>query len=395
MKTKPTLNRMFILGFLLILVLGMGAWMVGLARAQDTVPPREVEDPNIPLSSSNFIPIQGQLTDASGTPLNGTYTITFRIYDQYTEGTPLCEEVKLLTLEDGLFSTYMYGGDCSIDGRQLYLGVEVGSDGEMTPRQFIDNVPVAWTLRPGANISGTLPNGPILHLENWADDGRGLRSYAMSTTGQNYGIVGASRSPDGFGGYFYNNEGGTALYASSDTGTALRAGGSGIIQSTAPTYLWISGNDVRAFNQTDSTIINLDSIGGAYIERGATAGNKNVMLPITLAGTLYGQPTRVTGLDIYWVGETDFDAIVHILMRRQTGVCSTGSCYLNILSDPTDRVCDIGNNPTGCVTHFDLTTNNVLTAGSGVLYLTLELGFSGASTYIELGGIRLSLEYDN
>ncbi len=395
MTTKPSLNRMFIVGFLLILISGMGAWMVGLARAQDTVPPREAEDPNTLLSTSNYIPLQGQLTDASGNPLNGLYSVAFRIYGQSTGGTALCEDVRSLTLEDGLFSTYMYGGDCSIDGRQLFLGVEVGTDGEMTPRQYIDNVPVAWTLRPGATISGTIPNSPILHLENWGEDGRGLRSYAMSTTGQNYGVVGASRSPDGFGGYLYNNGGGTGLYASSDSGTAIRAGGTGIIQSTAPTYLWISGNDVRAYNQTDSTIINLDSIGGAFIERGATAGNKYVMLPITLAGTLYGQNVRLYALDLYWVGETDFDAIVHVLMRRQTGVCGTSDCYLNILSDPTDRVCDIGNNPTGCVTHFDLTTNNVLTADSGVVYLTLELGFSGASTYIELGGIRLTLEYDN
>jgi hypothetical protein len=36
----------------------------------------------------------------------------------------------------------------------------------------------------------------------------GLRSYAMSQTGVNYGIVGASRSPSGFGRYFYNNGGG-------------------------------------------------------------------------------------------------------------------------------------------------------------------------------------------
>jgi hypothetical protein len=395
MTTKFSFNRILILVGLLILVLAIGAWAVGLARAQDVTPPREAEDPAALLSTSHYIPLQGQLTDASGNPLNGVYSVAFRIYGQSTGGTALCEDVRSLTLEDGLFSTYIYGGDCSIDGRALYLGVEVGTDGEMTPRQYIDNVPVAWTLRPGATISGTLANSPILHLENWASDGRGLRAYAMSETGVNYGVAGASRSPDGFGGYFYNNEGGTALYASSDTGTTFRAGGSGIIQSTAPTYLWVSGNDVRPYNQTDSTIINLDSIGGAYIERGATAGNKNVMLPITLAGTLYGQPARVTALDIYWVGETDFDGIVHVLMRRQTGVCATISCYLNILSDPTDRICDIGNNPTGCVTHFDLTTNNVLTADSGVLYLTLELGFSGASTYIELGGIRLTLEYDN
>lgn len=390
-----TISRKHVLLLLIIfLALALGAWAVGFARAQDVAPPR-TENPDAPEASSNYIPIQGQLTDASGTPLNGDYSITFRIYDEAVGGTPLCEYPVSLTLEDGLFSTYIYAADCHIDGRQLYLGVEVGTDGEMSPRQYIDNVPVAWTLRPGALISSTLTNDALLDLENWGNEGRGLRSYAMSTSGQNFAIVGASRSPEGFAGYFYNNYGGTGLYTASNTGTALRVGGSGIIQSTAPTYIWVSGNDVRAFNQADSTLINLDTIGGAYIERGATAGNKNVMLPITLAGTLYGQPARVTGLDIYWVGETDFDAIVHILMRRQTGVCTSSDCYLNLISDPSDRVCDIGNNPTGCVTHIDITTNNVLTADSGVLYLTLELGFSGDSTYIDLGGIRLTVEYDN
>jgi hypothetical protein len=41
----------------------------------------------------------------------------------------------------------------------------------------------------------------------------------MSETGNNYGVVGASRSLDGYGGYFYNNGGGTGLYGESITGT--------------------------------------------------------------------------------------------------------------------------------------------------------------------------------
>lgn len=392
MPPKPTI-RIFTISLLAIFCLALSVWVVTQAGAQVPPPTREPETPETLSTRSSYIPLQGQLTDASGTPLDGTYTVTFRLYDVSSGGTPLCDEPRTLELEKGLFSTYMYAGDCPIDGRQLYLGVEVGTDGEMTPRQYIDNVPMAWTLRPGAIISYTLGNDALLHLENWGENGRGLRAYAMSTSGSNYAIVGGSRSPDGYGAYLYNTGGGTGLYASSNTGTAIRADGTGIIQSTALTYIWVSGNDVRPFNQTDSTLINLDTIGGAYIERGATAGNKNVMLPITLPGTLYGQPARVTALDIYWVGETEFDVLAHVLMRRQTGVCP--SCYLNLLSDPTDRVCDIGNNPTGCTTHLPLTANNILTADSGVLYLTLELAFSGASTYIDLGGIRLTLEYDN
>jgi len=46
----------------------------------------------------------------------------------------------------------------------------------------------------------------------------------MSETGVNYGIVGASRSPDGYAGYYYNNGGGTALYAKAIAETGMAYG---------------------------------------------------------------------------------------------------------------------------------------------------------------------------
>jgi hypothetical protein len=159
--------------------------------------------------------------------------------------------------------------------------------------------------------------------------------------------------------------------------------------------LWISGNGVRPFHQSDSTIIDMNTIGGAMITRGADTGTKNVMLPITVPGTLYGQNVRLTDLDLYWVGATQFDGITAILMRRQTGVCATSSCYQTILFDTSDHGCDVSVNPTGCTLHYDLIANNVLSSSSGVLYLTIELAFSGASSPIDIGGARLTLEYDN
>ena len=44
--------------------------------------------------------------------------------------------------------------------------------------------------------------------------------------------------------------------------------------------------------------------------------------------------------------------------------------------------------------HYDPTSNNVLTADSGILYLTLELAFSGSTTWVEIGGVRLTLEHN-
>jgi hypothetical protein len=344
------------------------------------------------------IPIQGRLTDSSGNPLTGDHSLTLRLYDVATGGTALCTTAQVVSVSNGLFYTNIQGCANHTDGRQLYLGIQVGSDAEMTPRQPIHAVPYAMSLRPGAKIIGPAP----LMVENSmsADGMIALLAKASGSSGQNYGVYGWSTSPAGFGGFFYNNAGGTGLRARSDNGQGIWASSStgaaihaqGKITSTSSSYLWVSGNDFRPRYQSDSTVIDMDSIGGAYIQRGLDVGTKFVMLPITIPSTLYGQNVRITALDIYWVGQTEFDGITAILMRRQHGgVCPT--CYRNIVDNVADRVCDIGNNPTGCVVHFDLTNNNVLDPESGVVYLTLRLAFSGTATYVQIGGVRLTLEH--
>jgi len=156
-------------------------------------------------------------------------------------------------------------------------------------------------------------------------------------------------------------------------------------------YIWISGNGVRPYHQSDSTIINMMNNGGAKIYRGSAPGNKNVMLPITISGPFLGYPVTVTGLDIYWKGETEFDIISAILMRRQTAVNeSTG--WESLLADHTARTCNT--QPDGCTIHYDLSSNNTLSATSGILYITIELGFSGETTEIQIGGARLEIMHE-
>jgi hypothetical protein len=173
------------------------------------------------------IPIQGRLTDEGGRPLTGTYQLRLRLYDASSGGNVMCEDTNWVSVEHGLFHTNLWGCSASdVDGKVLYLGVKVEDDPEMTPRRAIYPVPYAWSLRPGAVISDTLNSNAILHMENRGASGRGLRAYALSETGTNYGVVGASRSPNGYGGYFYNNAGsygdGAGLYAESSNGVGLR-----------------------------------------------------------------------------------------------------------------------------------------------------------------------------
>lgn len=184
---------------------------------------------------SNYVPVQGRLTDAAGVPLEGSYEITFRLYDTHSGGTPLCEHTANPTLVHGLFTTYFSATDCSVDGRELHLGIEVGTDGEMTPRLYVDNALYAWGLRPGSVMEGSYSQA-LFHIENAAATGRALRAYATSTSGANFGIVGASSSPDGIGGYFYNNSDGIALKA-----VATGAGGKDAIQGESESGDGVSG----------------------------------------------------------------------------------------------------------------------------------------------------------
>jgi hypothetical protein len=389
MKKHFRLISVFVVVMVLLLALS-----VGLGLAQEQNPPRDnVSGGDAVQSRSSYLPVQGRLTDAAGAPLNGTYDLTFRIYDVFTGGTALCEDVvPTVSVTGGLFSTAMDMQGCSaFDGRQLYLGIQVAADPEMTPRAFVDNVPYAWTLRPGAEISSTIGGDAILDIDNYSPTGRGLRAEIQATSGENMAVLGASRSPQGFGGYFYNNGGGTGLYGKSDTGAAIVAGGTGVIRSSAQSSLWISGNGLRAYNETNTTV-SINTAGGARITRNATVGDRYVMLPIAVPGTLYGQNVTVTGLDITYITQTDFDVITDVRLRRQIGACD--SCFVEIYHDAADHVCDAANHSTGCTLHFDLTTNNALSADSGVLHLGIGLAFSGASTWVDIGGVRLTLEHE-
>ena len=115
------------------------------------------------------------------------------------------------------------------------------------------------------------------------------------------------------------------------------------------------------------------------------------MLPVTISGPFLGYPVTVTGLDIYWKGETEFDVISAVLLRRQTAV-NEGTGFESLIYDHTDWTCNT--EPDGCTIHFDISDNNTLSKNSGILYITIELAFSGKSTKIEIGGARLTIMHE-
>ena len=118
---------------------------------------------NSPQASTNTISYQGQLTNATGSPLNGDYDLTFRLYNVANGGMALWTEQWIgannVTVTDGLFHV-MLGSITSIpqtiftDNNTLWLGVKVGADSEMVPR-------IQLTSAPYPIQAQTVPNGSI------------------------------------------------------------------------------------------------------------------------------------------------------------------------------------------------------------------------------------------
>jgi len=295
-----------------LLVLGLVlALAVGAIQAQGPVQEEGAGAAEIEAGAavSSIVPIQGRLTDASGTPLTGNYSVRARLYDVSTGGTALCEDTDTVNADNGLFNMRMSFCTASdIDGKQLFLGIKVGSDPEMTPRQAIYPVPYAWTVKPGAIIKG------------------------------------------------------------------------------ADSYLFVPGSAFVKNNSSDSTRWQLSG-GAARIYRGATAGNKYIRIPITIPSVLYGQPARVTSVRVYYRcanGANNY--ITYTRLYKMTDADS----WQYLVNDSTNRVSNTASS-------YSLTTDsnyNILSSSEGILTLFLQLAFVNDTDYIQIAGVRLTLDHN-
>ena len=115
---------------------------------------------------------QGRLLDASGAPVDGVaLAFTFSIYSADTGGTPIWTESQNITPDQGYFSARL--GENSpfpatlFDGSQgaLYLGIKIGNDTEMAPRQKLTSVPFALLAANASGATGALDTR-ISSIEN-------------------------------------------------------------------------------------------------------------------------------------------------------------------------------------------------------------------------------------
>jgi hypothetical protein len=101
---------------------------------------------------------QGNLANSAGQPITANLTITFRLFEASSGGTALWTEVQTGIDVDGGNLSVELGSvtplPANIWGRQLYLGVQVAGDSEMSPRPALTAAPYA--LRAAGTMQRTL-----------------------------------------------------------------------------------------------------------------------------------------------------------------------------------------------------------------------------------------------
>jgi microcystin-dependent protein len=107
----------------------------------------------------HLINYQGRLTDTSGQPLEGTHSLTFRIYDAEAAGNLLWEEIQpAVVVQKGLFNALLGSvTDLNLTFDKVYfLEIKVGSE-VMNPRQRMSSC--AYAMR--SEHTDSLPKGVV------------------------------------------------------------------------------------------------------------------------------------------------------------------------------------------------------------------------------------------
>ena len=119
-----------------------------------------VAQPESPVTDEPKLHYQGRLLNpATGSPkADGIYTMVFGVYSTASGGSLLWTETKDVTVNRGIFSTLL--GDTTpfdtalFNGQDLWLGISVGGDPQMTPRQPLAYVPYAVFANNADKLDG-------------------------------------------------------------------------------------------------------------------------------------------------------------------------------------------------------------------------------------------------
>ncbi|MCB9358092.1 MAG: hypothetical protein H6508_01395 [Calditrichaeota bacterium] len=142
-----------------------------------------------------IINYQGELTNPLGIPLDTTVSITFNIYSASSGGTPIWSEThSSVTVTNGLFKVSL-GSSTSLADMfygNRWLGVTVGNNSEMSPREQFTSVAHAYRAGTVDGASGGVVDGTVVFqngsvVVGSGNDGDFDHSLVVGSTNEVYG----------------------------------------------------------------------------------------------------------------------------------------------------------------------------------------------------------------
>jgi hypothetical protein len=111
-----------------------------------------------------MINYQGFLADQNGTPLNGSYQITFALYSEPTGAASIVwdETHDAVDVENGLFNVLLGSLD-TLNAEDFqgdrYLGIRVAGEAEMTPRMRLASTAYSLRAEEANKLTGSIESG--------------------------------------------------------------------------------------------------------------------------------------------------------------------------------------------------------------------------------------------
>lgn len=144
-------------------------------------------------AKSTSLPWSGYLVDSTGAPLDGSKTVTIRVYTALTGGTAVWTDAQSITFDAGVGSTTLETDDTSTlisdivsSNSELFMTVQVSGESESAPRVELSATPwalVANSLAAGAVTSTTLASSAVTSakIASGAVEATNLASSAVTS----------------------------------------------------------------------------------------------------------------------------------------------------------------------------------------------------------------------
>jgi hypothetical protein len=283
---------------LFALLLG-GSVVTAQEPEEETQPPEiAVEDISIAATLNSRISYQGILEE-DGEPVTGNRNMTFGLYSD-SSCTTLVRSLgsQSVAVAEGLFSQYLDVTHADFNGQALWLKVSV----ESAALDCLDILPApyALSLRPGADVFGSVPDQSVVFAHNTA------------SSGDSYGLRGRSDSPDGRGVYGY--AGASSGTAAGVYGRSFASGGRGVrgdAISPSGTNYGVYGSSISTDGRGVYGLASSSS-GITYGVYGRTSSASD-----TAAG-VYGYAGAASGTTYGVYGKSDSDTGVGVVGHADT-----------------------------------------------------------------------------